>query len=161
MVQMLQMLHILLTCVMPSCLAQWVLRSDRFKSMSPLLGHDAVIRIQTWSTSWLNLQQSYMRAPTSVRRHTALLIQASSQNIALKSQDFLPSGLFCSLCEASQATGASKALGIATEMRTGLLALPAVSKNIAFNNSLSSYLQISLFRSARPPKQLEFAKIWA
>ena len=39
-----------------------------------------------------------------------------------------------------------------------LLALPAVSKNIAFDNSLSSYLQISLFRSARPPKQSDVAK---
>ena len=102
-----------------------------------------------------------MRAPTSVRRHTALLIQASSQNIALKSQDFLPSGLFCSLCEASQATGASKALGVATEMRTGLLALPAVSENIAFNSSSSSYLQILLILPARPPRQLELAKMWA
>ena len=30
----------------------------------------------------------------------------------------------------------------------------------AFDNSLCSYLQVSFFRSARPPKQLEFTEFW-
>ncbi len=30
----------------------------------------------------------------------------------------------------------------------------------AFDNSLSSYLQVSFFHSARPPKQVEFTEIW-
>ena len=36
-------------CAMPSCLAQWVLRFDRFQkiSVTPTFGHDAVMRIQS------------------------------------------------------------------------------------------------------------------
>ena len=30
----------------------------------------------------------------------------------------------------------------------------------AFDNSLSFYLQVSFFRSARPPKQVEFTEFW-
>ena len=43
------------------------------------------------------------------------MIQALGRT-AFKSLEFLPSSLICPLCEASQAAGTSKALGIATEM---------------------------------------------
>ena len=104
----------------------------------------------------LNEQRSYKRAPTSGSSWHELRMKSCPQI----SVCFLPSGLLCSLREASQATGASKVFGLATEMRTGLPTHPAVSVNIAFDSSSSSYLQILLILPARPPRQSKLAKMW-
>ena len=94
----------------------------------------------------------------------------------LRISEVLPSSPTCPSCEASQAAGTIKALGIAIEIWAELnqSAKMGPSSNVqrcclrkfgasglpAFENSLCSYLQVSFFRSARPPKQLEFTEFW-
>ena len=104
----------------------------------------------------LNEQRSYKRAPTSGSSWHELRMKS-----CLQISVFLIFWSFLLIPQGLPSNRSFQGIGPATEMRTGLLTHPAVSVNIAFDSSSSSYLQILLILPARPPRQLELAKMWA
>ena len=81
------------------------------------------------------------------------MIQALGRT-AFKSLEFLPSSLICPLCEASQAAGTIKALGIAIEMWAKLNQSAKVGPSQQPSAVLP--LEVSTFGSARLRQLFEF-----
>ncbi len=78
---------------------------------------------------------------------------------AFGSQNFSPSSLVCSAARPPRQWEHPRRWACVGEIWARLLTLPAVSKNIAFDNSFWVRTFVSfLDRSARPPKQSNFAK---